>query len=128
MARLLIQFATAELADFRWARIDEENYTADIAWELAGEEELATIAAQNPHPLIMIIPQQCVYLTQVELPERAGRQLLSAIEYQIEDQLACDIEMQHFALGNTSDNPVSIAVVERAIMARCMAFSVITQL
>lgn len=123
MARLLIQFASAELAGFRWASIDEQEQTADIAWQLASEDELPAIAAQHPHPVILILPQQCVYLTRVELPERAGRQLLSAIEFQIEDQLAQDIESQHFALGDPNANPVSIAVIERDIMARCMALA-----
>jgi len=73
--------------------------------------------------VIMILPQQCVYLTRVELPERAGRQLLSVIEYQVEDQLAQDIETQHFALGNSNANPISVAVVERSIMMRCIALA-----
>jgi len=123
MARLLVQFFTDELAEFRWANIDEAVQSADIDWQQAGEDELATIAAQHPHPLILIIPQQCMYMTQVELPQRAGRQLLSAIEYQIEEQLAQDIESQHCALGNINANPVSIAVIERSIMMRCMALA-----
>jgi len=123
MARLLIQFLSVELSDFRWANIDEETQSADIGWQLGAEDELADIAAQYPNPVILIIPQQCVYLAQVALPERAGRQLLSAIEYQIEDQLACDIESQHFALGDTSVNPVAVAVIERSIMTRCMALA-----
>ncbi len=49
--------------------------------------------------------------------------MLGAIEYQVEDQLAQDIESQHFALGNTAENPVSIAVVSREIMGRCMALA-----
>jgi general secretion pathway protein L len=73
--------------------------------------------------VIIIIPQQCVYITEVELPEKAGRQVLSAIEYQVEDQLAQDIESQHFALGDSSQNPVPIAVVERSIMEHCMALA-----
>ncbi len=123
MARLLVQFFTDELAEFRWASIDEVVQTADIDWQQAAEDELATIAAQHPHPLILIIPQQCVYMTQVELPQRAGRQLLSAIEYQIEEQLAQDIESQHCALGDINANPVSIAVIERSIMMRCIALA-----
>ena len=123
MARLLIQFLSNELADFRWASIDETTQSAAIDWQQAGEEELAAVASQHPLPLIMILPQQCVYLAQVELPERAGRQLLSAIEYQVEDQLAQDVESQHVALGDTSTNPVSIAVVDRAIMMRCLALA-----
>jgi general secretion pathway protein L len=123
MARLLLQFTSEELAGFRWASIDETVQTADIEWQSAEEEELAAVASQNPHPVIMILPQQCVYLTQVELPERGGRQLLSAIEYQVEDQLAQDIETQHFALGDSTANPISVAVVGRSIMMRCMALA-----
>ena len=123
MARLLIHFYTDELAEFRWASIDEAQQTADINWQPAAEDELASVTAQHPHPVIVFLPQQCVYLTQVDMPQRAGRQLLAAIEYQIEDQLAQDIESQHFAIGDNHANPVSIAVVERSIMARCIALA-----
>ena len=123
MTRLLIQFASDELSDFRWAQIDEDEHSADIAWQAAGEDQLPAIAAQHPHPLIMILPQQCVYLARVEMPERAGRQLLSAIEFQVEDQLASDIENLHFAIGDSNENPVPVAVVERDIMARCIALA-----
>lgn len=121
--RLLIHFIDDELADFRWANYDEAAGSAEIDWRSAVESELAVVASQNPHPVIIIIPQQCVYLAQVELPEKAGRQVLSAIEYQVEDQLAQDIESQHFALGDTAENPVSIAVVACTIMERCMALA-----
>ena len=118
--RLLIQFNSAELTDFRWALFDETLGRANYAWQHAGESELGNITLQNPHPVILVLPQQCVYLTQVELPEKASRQVISAIEFQVEDQLAQDIESQHFALGNPNDNPISIAVVERDIMQRCL--------
>jgi len=118
--RLLIQFTDAGLSDFRWATCDEVGGTAALDWQFAAEGELAALAAQHPHPLIVVIPQQCVYLTRVELPEKASRQLLGAIEYQVEDRLAQDVESQHFALGDTRQNPIAIAVVARAIMDRCM--------
>ena len=121
--RLLIQFFSDEFAGFRWASIDEAVQTADIDWQQAEENELSTVAAQNPHPLILVIPQQCLYMTQIELPQRAGRQVLSAIEYQVEDQLAQDIESQHCALGDINANPISVAVIERSIMIRCMALA-----
>ena len=123
MMQLLVQFADAELNSLRWAIFDEEKDSLEIDWQSGNETDLSTIVSKNPYPAIILIPQQCVYLAQVELPEKAGRQVLSAIEYQIEDQLAQDIETQHFALGDTSDNPVSIAVVEKSIMDRCIALS-----
>jgi general secretion pathway protein L len=123
MARLLIQFLDQELTDFHWAVCDETAESGELDWQPAAADELAVIAVQHPHPLIFVIPQQCVYLTQLELPQKVGRQVLAAIEFQVEDQLAQDIESQHFALGNTSTNPISIAVVTRAIMERCMTLA-----
>ena len=118
--RLLIQFADDQLTDYRWALYEETGGNAEFQWQQAAEPELAALAAQHPYPLIVVIPQQCVYLTQVELPAKASRQLLGAIEYQIEDRLAQDVESQHFALGDTRQNPISVAVVSREIMDRCM--------
>ena len=120
MARLLIHFLDAGLGDFRWASIDEDRQTANIDWQPAGADELDLVASQNPYPLTIFLPQQCVYLTSIELPLRAGRQILSAIDFQVEDQLAQDIELQHVAIGDSSKNPVAIAVVERELMQRCL--------
>ncbi len=120
MERLLIQFFDDEIADFRWARHDDAARSNLPAWHDAAADELPRVASQNPLPTIIFIPQQSVYLTAVELPEKAGRQVLSAIEFQVEDQLAQDIETQHFALGDTHQNPISIAVVSRDIMQRCL--------
>ena len=123
MERLLLHLTDAELADFRWARFDPANDSAAIPWQSAAAGEISVVAAQNALPVVMILPQQCIYLTQVELPEKASRQVLSAIEFQVEDRLAQDIESQHFALGDTAQNPISIAVIEKAIMdtARALA-------
>ena len=123
MPRLLIQFTDDELVDFRWATFDETTDSGVLDWQQAAAHELPAVAVQNPHPVIIIIPQQYVYLTEVELPEKASRQVLSAIEYQVEDQLAQDIESQHFAIGDTSENPIAVAVVARPIMERCMALA-----
>ncbi len=78
MTRLLIQFTDDELADFRWAPFDESTESGEFDWQSASADELAAVTTQHPYPLIMVIPQQCVYLTQVELPEKASRQVLSS--------------------------------------------------
>ncbi|MEM7565592.1 MAG: type II secretion system protein GspL, partial [Pseudomonadota bacterium] len=123
MMHLIIQFAGPDLDQFHWVVSDLQSDSLDLSWSTGDESNLATIASQNPHPAILLIPQQCVYLTRVELPEKSNRQLLSAIEFQIEDQLAQNIESQHFALGDTSLNPVSVAVVDKFIMQRCLDLS-----
>ena len=118
--RLVIQFSDASLTDFRWSIFDDNSSAADLDWQTAQEGDLAALASQHAYPLVAVIPQQCIYLAQVDLPEKAGRQLLGAIEYQVEDRLAQDIESQHFALGDIRENPISIAVVARDIMDRCL--------
>lgn len=123
MTRLLIQFRDADLEELRWTVIDEEQSMVDLSWQTAEVDELAALAAQNPHPVIILVPQQCVYLAQVELPEKASRQVLAAIEFQIEDQLAQDIESQHFAIADPGQNPVAVAVVAKSIMSRCLALA-----
>ena len=105
MARLLIQFLSAELTDFRWANLEDDQQHANISWQMAGEDQLSMISSQYPNPVTIIIPQECVFLAQVELPERAGRQLLAAIEFQVEDQLARDIESQHFRARRQQHQP-----------------------
>lgn len=123
MQRLLLQFVDETLTNFRWAIFDEDSGGAELAWQMAQEDELGAVASKNPYPVTIVIPQQSVYLTRVELPEKASRQVLAAIEYQIEDQLAQDIDSQHFAVGNTSENPVAIAVVSKQIMQRCLTLA-----
>ncbi len=123
MQRLLLHFVDETLTDFRWALYDEAAGNGEIEWQAAEEGALGSVASKNPYPVTILIPQQCVYLTRVELPEKASRQVLAAIEYQIEDQLAQDIDSQHFAIGNASENPVAIAVVSKEIMQRCLALA-----
>ena len=123
MTRLLIQFDDHELADFRWSVIEETEQSAAIGWQTAAEEALGQVATLNQHPVILILPQQSVYLAEVELPERASRQVLSTIDYQVEEQLARDIESQHVALADGNANPLAVAVVERSLMQRCLALA-----
>ena len=123
MDYLVIHFADAGLGEFRWALLDGASESAALDWKDATESDLPKIAAGHRDPVIFLIPQQCVYLTQVELPKKASRQVLAAIEFQVEEQLAQDIESQHFALGDTSANPIAVAVVEKSIMAACQTLA-----
>lgn len=119
MPTLLVRFNDACLDRFSWiiegARVGDEP----VAWRQGSAQELGSLG-QNQGSVVFIIPQQCVYLTQFEIPPNASRQVLSSIEFQIEDQLAQDVEGQHFAIGDQSENPVAIAVVEKAIMERSL--------
>ena len=68
MARLLIQFTSDELADFRWASIDESAQNADIEWQQGSEEDLGTIASKHRYPTVIILPQQLHGKLEIYLP------------------------------------------------------------
>jgi general secretion pathway protein L len=119
MSRLIVRFHDASLENLSWLvdQSDDANLAAN--WQTASQQQLRELA-KNHNTVVLVIPQQDVYLTSYEVPDKGSRQVLSSIEYQIEDQLAQDVEIQHFALGEQSKNPVVIAVVEKAIMLRCI--------
>jgi type II secretory pathway component PulL len=119
MPTLLVRFHDASLDHFSWIIEGVQAEDSAANWRVGSAQELGTLS-QNRGSVVFIIPQQCVYLTQFEIPANASRQVLSSIEYQIEDQLAQDVERQHVALGDQSSNPVAVAVVEEAIMERAL--------
>ena len=120
MSRLIVRFDDLNLDSFSWVVTETEDDSVAVDWQDASASALAQLANAH-HQLTLVIPQQHVYLTSFDLPDKASRQVLSSIEYQIEDQLAQDVEHQHFAIGNPSSNPLPIAVVEKSIMHDCLA-------
>ena len=120
MSRLLLRFQNTALSEFHWAVVDE-SLSSRLSWQTAAESELSGIIAQHSFPAVIILPQQAVYITEFEMPEKASRQVLASIEYQIEDQLAQDTELQHYAIGKQVDNKVPVVVVEQSIMQACQS-------
>jgi general secretion pathway protein L len=120
MSRLILRFDDLSFDSYSWVVCVTEDDSAAVNWQ-DGTLSTLTQLATNHQTLTLVIPQQYVYLTSFELPERASRQILSSIEYQVEDQLAQDVENQHFAIGDQSANPLPIAVVEKSIMESCLA-------
>jgi len=120
MSRLILRFDDLSLGSFSWLVTETEDDSVAVNWQDGPAGTLAQLE-KNHAMLTLVIPQQYVYLTSFELPDRASRQILSSIEYQIEDQLAQDVESQHFAIGDPSTNPLPIAVVEKSIMQACLA-------
>ncbi len=102
-AEWLLRAAPGEAA----TRPDEVGHgpLAEVLSQLAGRR------------IILLVPSEDVLLTQVSLAVRQSSQLLQAVPYALEEQLAQDIEKLHFALGpRRADGSVPVAVVERAKM------------
>ena len=119
MSRLIVRFHDSTLDDLSWAIDQIDGSSVAVKWLHGSEPQLAELAKSHSE-VVLVIPQQDVYLTSYEIPDKASRQVLSSIEYQIEDQLAQDVERQHFAIGDQSSNPVMIAVLDKSIMQSCI--------
>ena len=120
MSRFVLRFDDLNYEGFSWLITDTEDEKTSPQWQRASIDALSQLAKGYP-TLTLVIPQQYVFLTSFELPEKASRQILSSIEYQIEEQLAQDVENQHFAIGDSSRNPLPIAVIEKSIMQDSLA-------
>lgn len=121
MSQLLLRFQDEAFDNYEWTVVSDDSKDNTITWQQGNTSELPTLISQNPLPIILFIPQQLVYFTEFEIPERASRQVLASIEYQIEDQLAQDTELQHCALGTQSANSVPIFVVAKSVMETVQA-------
>lgn len=119
MSELILRFHDETLDAFDWLVVKEGEISSDTQWSRSEESALAELMSDHNLPVIFVIPQQCVLMTHFILPGKASRQVLSSIEFQIEDQLGEDIELQHFATGDISDNRVPILVIKKSIMQRC---------
>lgn len=75
------------------------------------------LAAGGTRPVVLIVPGEDVLLTEVNLPIRQTTKLLQAVPYALEERLADDPEILHFALGaRQKDGQIAVAVVARQKM------------
>ncbi len=119
MSRLIIRFHDSSLDNLSWLVDQSDDASQVVNWQSGSGQQLTGLAKDH-NTVVLVIAQQDVYLTGYEIPGTASRQLLAAVEFQIEDQLAQDVELQHFAIGDQSSNPVAIAVLDKTLMQRCI--------
>jgi general secretion pathway protein L len=72
--------------------------------------------------IVVLVPGADVRLAAVTVPARQPAKVLAAAPYQLEDQLAEDVDTLHFALGaRQADGSWPVAVVNHALMDAWMA-------
>jgi len=119
MSELILRFHDEAIDAFDWLVLLDSVVSQPVVWRTGSESDLAELISRNDMSIVLAIPQQCVLMTHFDLPAKASRQILSSIEFQIEDQLGDDIDRQHFATGNIANNSVPIVVIKKSIMQRC---------
>lgn len=116
--QLRIYFKDNTLSTFNWC------YLIDGVQQQAGDElsDLFKPCVQSANDSIFIVAQFWVYETSIAINDKNAKQLLTAPAYQLEDQLAEDVDDLHFAQGNASDNKVPFIAIKHELMQSLIAF------
>ena len=118
METLLIRFlpAAPEQEDrlIEWQVLDSN--LAPVAQAESGTFENA--AAMAPHrKVICLVPGEDILLLDVNIAARSRQQLIKAVPFTLEEDLADDVERLHFASGaRQEDGRYPVAVVSRSLM------------
>ncbi len=70
---------------------------------------------------VLLVPTEQVLLTEVEVQARQAAKLRKAVPYALEERLAEDVDLLHFALGKTQNGRTEVAVVRRTLIEQLLA-------
>lgn len=119
MEQLLVRLGTQHHEPVQWLVYSGAEQEVIASGELPDAGELSTLTERaGQRPVIVLAPASEILLTWVTLPPRAGRKVLGAIPYMLEDELASDISEQFFALGPRQGDEQAVAVVSREQLRR----------
>ncbi|WP_018982307.1 type II secretion system protein GspL [Salinimonas chungwhensis] len=114
MEHLVVRLGARYDDPVQWLVLDATGNEVMASGELENAGALATLPERTGHDTVVALaPTSEILLTWVTLPPRAGRKVISAIPYMLEDELASDISEQFFALGPKVGDEQAVAVVSR---------------
>lgn len=112
MEQLLVRLGANKTDPISWLVWSSSEEEIIASGELSNADALASLAQRaGQRPVIALAPSSEILLKWVTLPPRAGRKVLAALPFMIEDELASDISQQFFALGPKVGNNQAVAVV-----------------
>jgi general secretion pathway protein L len=103
------------LVTIEWMLLDETSGIVRFRGEGPVEEftELASELDLSGSTYVMLKGEE-VLLTQATIPSKQQRQVLQAVPFMVEENLATDIDACHFAVGGRDESgDVSVAVIDR---------------
>ncbi|VAW78703.1 hypothetical protein MNBD_GAMMA15-2316 [hydrothermal vent metagenome] len=110
---LLIRLAAAEAGFRDWMLVNEQGDARTPV--RTGAPEIGVVAGASR--VVVIVPGEEVLLSEVRVPGRNRQRVLRAIPFALEEQLASDVELLHFAIGAAQeDEHYPVAVVDRSRM------------
>jgi len=117
---LVIRLRAAEEAPASWLIVDANGARSGPVH--SGPVADALGLAQDRR-VVLLLPGSEVTLAEPELPMRGGARFAQAVPFALEEQLASDVELLHFAVGARAVGAAGtpVAVVSRAALERWLA-------
>ncbi|MFC4698619.1 type II secretion system protein GspL [Glaciecola siphonariae] len=114
MQRLILRFGSDLNAPLQWLVFNDDEQEIIASGELSTALELASLKerAQSAE-VIALAPASEILLTSVTLPPNAGRKILNAIPFMLEEEICGDISQHFVALGKREGEKQQVAVVAK---------------
>ena len=104
------------------AAVDWLRATSPLAEGAAGRSVLSDLEEQaRGSRVVILVPSTCVTLLEAKIPARNRGQLLRAVPYALEEELAGDIDTFHFSVKPGRDGGANVAVIKRDWLQRLLA-------
>ncbi len=117
MEQLILRLGVTEDDPILWGVWDERAATILASGTLANAADLVTLQERAANrPVYALVPNSAVNLTTVSLPPGAGKKVLNAIGFMLEDDIAGDITSQHIAFGPQKKQEQKLAIVDKQQM------------
>ncbi|HFE37526.1 MAG TPA: hypothetical protein ENK06_03770, partial [Gammaproteobacteria bacterium] len=111
--QLIIRLTENAPEQVSWVRLSEVNALPEISHGQLREAGESQVGAQ----VVVLAPATDVLHSTAKVPTQNKSRLLKAVPYALEEELAADVELLHFAIGKPdSSGQVKVAVVERSLM------------
>ena len=117
MEQLLVRLGANHTDPISWLVYSRTEDEIIASGELSNAEALSSLTERaGQRSVIALAPSSEILLKWVELPPKAGRKIISAIPFMLEDELATDISQQFFAIGPKRGDEQAVAVVSHEKM------------
>lgn len=117
MEQLLVRLGANHTDPVSWLVYSRTEDEIIASGELPNAEALSSLTERaGQRSVIALAPSSEILLKWVELPPKAGRKIISAIPFMLEDELATDISQQFFAIGPKRGDEQAVAVVSHEKM------------
>ncbi|MCW8093276.1 type II secretion system protein GspL [Alteromonas sp. ASW11-130] len=117
MEQLLLRLGSSATEPVSWLVWSSSENEVIASGELADATQLSSLSERaGDRPVVALVASCNIALKWVTLPPRAGRKVLAAIPFMLEEELAQDISKQFFALGPKSGDQQAVAIVSRDLL------------